>query len=76
MTSALPALRALEPMDPKLIYRKTPQGEEALKERTQLKAGRLRAALIMVDGHASAGELPSGWVARIAPTTASPNWNG
>ncbi len=44
-------------MDPKLIYRKTPQGEEALKERTQLKAGRLRAALIMVDGHASAGEL-------------------
>ncbi|MGE5268154.1 MAG: AsmA-like C-terminal region-containing protein [Thiohalocapsa sp.] len=44
-------------MKPGTIYRKTPEGEEALKARTRLRSGRLRAVLIVVDGQASADEL-------------------
>lgn len=44
-------------MKPGIIYRKTPEGEEALKARTRLRSGRLRAVLIVVDGQASADEL-------------------
>lgn len=44
-------------MDLSLVYRKTPAGEEALRERTRLRRSRLRAVLIQVDGQATAGDL-------------------
>lgn len=44
-------------MDLSRVYRKTRQGEEALKGRTRLHGQRLRSVLILVDGHATAKEL-------------------
>jgi hypothetical protein len=44
-------------MDLSRVYRKTQQGEEALKGRTRLHGQRLRSLLILVDGQATAKEL-------------------
>ncbi|MBS1171647.1 MAG: hypothetical protein H6R12_477, partial [Proteobacteria bacterium] len=44
-------------MDLSRVYRKTQQGEEALKGRARLHGQRLRSLLILVDGQATAKEL-------------------
>jgi len=44
-------------MDKNIIFTKTQAGEEAMRQRTRLVQRNLRNILIMVDGHASVGDL-------------------
>ncbi len=44
-------------MDPKLVYAKTPTGDEAVRQRTRVVQRNLRMVLIMVDGKLSVEEL-------------------
>lgn len=44
-------------MDQKLVYAKTPIGDEAVRQRTRVVQRNLRLVLVQVDGKLSAGEL-------------------